>query len=87
MTTNATVSSNVNCTSLTEARMVSVRSEMIPTLIADGIEAGWRAVQPFLDAWRNAGATGLTSYKAGSEGPAEADQLLARDGRHWRPIG
>ena len=39
MTTSATVSSNVNCTSLTEARMVSVRSEMIPTLIADGIEA------------------------------------------------
>ena len=39
MTTSATVSSNVNCTSLTEARMVSVRSEMIPTLIAGGIEA------------------------------------------------
>src|SRR6202008_3190307 len=23
---------------------------------ADGIEAGWRVVQPFLDAWANAGA-------------------------------
>jgi glucose-6-phosphate 1-dehydrogenase len=54
---------------------------------ADGIEAGWRAVQPFLDAWHNAGASGLASYKAGSEGPAEADALLARDGRRWRPIG
>jgi glucose-6-phosphate 1-dehydrogenase len=54
---------------------------------ADGIEAGWRAVQPFLDAWRNWGPSGLVSYKAGSEGPAEADQLLARDGRRWRPIG
>ena len=53
---------------------------------ADAIEAGWRAVQPFLDAWRNAGAQGLAVYKAGSEGPAEADQLLARDGRRWRPI-
>ncbi len=53
---------------------------------ADGIEAGWRAVQPFLDAWRDAGAHGLTVYKAGTEGPTEADQLLARDGRHWRPI-
>ena len=39
MTTSATVSSNVNCTSLTEARMVSVRSEMTLTLMADGIEA------------------------------------------------
>lgn len=53
---------------------------------ADGIEAGWRAVQPFLDAWRNAGPRGLTFYKAGSEGPPEADELLARDGRRWRSI-
>ena len=53
---------------------------------ADGVEAGWRAVQPFLDAWRNAGPKGLAVYKAGSDGPAEADQLLARDGRRWRPI-
>jgi glucose-6-phosphate 1-dehydrogenase len=53
---------------------------------ADGIEAGWRAVQSFLDAWRNAGSSGLGVYRAGSEGPAEADSLLARDGRRWRPI-
>jgi glucose-6-phosphate 1-dehydrogenase len=53
---------------------------------ADGIEAGWRVVQPFLDAWRNVGPSGLAGYKAGSEGPAEADRLLARDGRRWRPI-
>jgi glucose-6-phosphate 1-dehydrogenase len=54
---------------------------------ADGIEAGWRAVQPFLDAWHDAGSEGLAVYKAGSDGPAEADDLLARDGRRWRPIG
>jgi len=53
---------------------------------ADGIEAGWRAVQPFLDAWRNAGPRGLAFYQAGSEGPAAADDLLARDGRRWRSI-
>jgi glucose-6-phosphate 1-dehydrogenase len=53
---------------------------------ADGIEAGWRVVQPFLDAWRKAGANDLATYKAGSEGPTQADQLLARDGRRWRPI-
>jgi glucose-6-phosphate 1-dehydrogenase len=53
---------------------------------ADEIEAAWRVVQPFLDAWRDAGPDGLAVYKAGSEGPAEADQLLARDGRRWRPI-
>jgi glucose-6-phosphate 1-dehydrogenase len=54
---------------------------------ADGIEAGWRAVQPFLDAWHEAGARGLGTYKAGSEGPPEADMLMTRDGRQWRPIG
>ena len=59
-----------------------------PTLFqsAAGIEAGWRIVQPFLDAWRNAGAEGLATYKAGSEGPKEANHLLARDGREWRSI-
>jgi len=39
ITTSAIVSINVNCTSLTEARIVSVRSEMILTLTAGGIEA------------------------------------------------
>ena len=53
---------------------------------ADSVEAGWRAVQPFLDAWKKAGATGLAFYAAGSEGPREADALIERDGRRWRPI-
>jgi glucose-6-phosphate 1-dehydrogenase len=44
-------------------------------------------VQPFLDAWKKAGANGLQSYKAGSEGPADGDALLARDGRSWRKLG
>jgi len=51
---------------------------------ADGIEAGWRAVQPFLDAWKDAGQAGLQTYAAGSEGPEAAFELLARDGRSWR---
>ncbi|MGB8633554.1 MAG: glucose-6-phosphate dehydrogenase, partial [Xanthobacteraceae bacterium] len=53
---------------------------------ADGIEAGWRAVQPFINAWRESRAQNLATYRAGSEGPAEADELLARDGRRWRTI-
>ncbi len=51
---------------------------------ADGVEAGWTAVQPFLDAWKGAGAKGLEFYQAGSDGPAGAAALLARDGRSWR---
>jgi glucose-6-phosphate 1-dehydrogenase len=53
---------------------------------ADNIEAGWRMVQPVLDAWERARAAGLPVYAAGSAGPAEADALLARDGRRWHAI-
>jgi glucose-6-phosphate 1-dehydrogenase len=53
---------------------------------ADSVEAGWRAVQPFIDAWKKAGARGLKVYDPGSEGPEEADDLLARDGRSWRKL-
>jgi glucose-6-phosphate 1-dehydrogenase len=54
---------------------------------ADSVEAGWQAVQPFLDAWKKAGAKGLEKYKAGSEGPAGTEELLKRDGRSWRQFG
>lgn len=53
---------------------------------ADGVEAGWRAVQPFLDAWKNAGSKGIETYEAGSQGPACADELMRRDGRSWRKL-
>jgi glucose-6-phosphate 1-dehydrogenase len=52
---------------------------------ADEIEFGWRAVQPFLDAWSHGGQ--VHGYAAGSNGPSAADALLARDGRAWREIG
>ncbi|HEY3890104.1 MAG TPA: glucose-6-phosphate dehydrogenase [Caulobacteraceae bacterium] len=52
---------------------------------ADNIEFGWRAVQPFLNAWAKGGL--VHGYRAGSEGPAAADALLERDGRAWRPLG
>ncbi len=49
---------------------------------ADNIEAGWRVVQPGLDAWGN-GEGALSFYQAGEAGPDDADALLTRDGRHW----
>jgi len=59
-----------------------------PTLFmrADMVEQTWRIVQPVLDAWAKKGAADLPVYPAGSSGPSEADALLARDGRHWRPV-
>ncbi len=51
---------------------------------ADNIESAWAVVQPALDTWSQGGEP--ETYAAGSEGPAAADQLLARDGRHWLPL-
>ena len=52
---------------------------------ADQIEAGWRAVQPVIDAWSKDGAP--QDYAPGSAGPDAADELLARDGRSWHALG
>jgi len=52
----------------------------------DMVEEAWRVVQPVLDAWAADNAQ-IPVYASGSEGPLEADGLLARTGnRAWRPI-
>jgi len=53
---------------------------------ADNIEAGWAAVQPILDLWGSKPPSSFPNYAAGGDGPAEADELLARDRRAWRPL-
>jgi glucose-6-phosphate 1-dehydrogenase len=53
---------------------------------ADMVEETWRVVQPVLDAWAKPPAANFPNYASGSDGPAEADELLARDGRAWRPV-
>jgi len=53
---------------------------------ADNIEAGWQAVQTILDAWANTRPKDFPNYVAGGNGPAAADELLARDGRAWRSL-
>jgi glucose-6-phosphate 1-dehydrogenase len=50
------------------------------------VEAGWRAVQPILDAWQEP-PDGFPNYTSGSAGPSAAETLLAMDGgRSWRPL-
>jgi len=49
---------------------------------ADNVEAGWAVVQPMLDEIE-AGHSTVHGYAAGTSGPAAADALLERDGRHW----
>jgi glucose-6-phosphate 1-dehydrogenase len=51
---------------------------------SDGIEASWKMVDPILQGWETRNDPPLTIYPTGSWGPEQADELLARDGRHWR---
>jgi glucose-6-phosphate 1-dehydrogenase len=53
---------------------------------ADNVEAGWRVVQPLLNSWSETKPDTFPNYAAGSQGPAEADELLAPDACAWRPI-
>src|SRR5437016_6847986 len=47
----------------------------------DEVEEAWSFIDPIEEAWTEKNAPSLTFYPAGSWGPEEADELLARDGR------
>ncbi len=53
---------------------------------ADMVEAGWSIVDPVLDVWQALPPRRFPNYASGTWGPAESDELLARDGRQWRKI-
>ena len=53
---------------------------------ADEVEEAWRIVDPIIDAWVAGTAPHFPNYSAGSWGPKEADDLLARDGHRWRNL-
>ncbi|HVE68029.1 MAG TPA: glucose-6-phosphate dehydrogenase [Solirubrobacteraceae bacterium] len=51
----------------------------------DEVDGLWRVIDPILAAWSQDRGD-VAQYPAGSDGPAEADELLAREGRAWRPL-
>jgi len=52
----------------------------------DEVEAQWHLITPIEEAWSTEGAPPLEEYAAGTDGPAAADQLLARNGHRWRGL-
>jgi glucose-6-phosphate 1-dehydrogenase len=50
---------------------------------ADEVETAWGLIDPILHAWEIDQVPPLASYKPGTWGPAEANSMLARDGRKW----
>jgi glucose-6-phosphate 1-dehydrogenase len=60
-----------------------------PTLFArrDEVEQAWAFIDTIEEAWADQEqAPKLYTYPAGSWGPEEADELMARDGRSWRRL-
>jgi glucose-6-phosphate 1-dehydrogenase len=52
----------------------------------DEVEEAWAFIDPIEEAWNSKEPPPLYFYPAGSWGPDEADELLARDGRAWRRL-
>jgi glucose-6-phosphate 1-dehydrogenase len=50
----------------------------------DEVEAQWEYIDNVFEAWAAAGRAPPPIYPAGSWGPEQADDLLAKDGRRWR---
>ncbi|AXI79925.1 glucose-6-phosphate dehydrogenase [Peterkaempfera bronchialis] len=46
------------------------------------VELSWKILDPIEDYWEKHGKP--ARYQSGTWGPAEADEMLARDGRSWR---
>jgi glucose-6-phosphate 1-dehydrogenase len=52
----------------------------------DEVEAQWRLITPIEEAWAGQPPPRFPNYAAGSDGPAEADALLAKNGHRWRRL-
>ena len=59
-----------------------------PTLFlrADEVEWQWALIDPILEAWADQPTPTFPDYAAGSEGPAAAADLVARNGHSWRSL-
>jgi glucose-6-phosphate 1-dehydrogenase len=53
---------------------------------ADEVEEAWGIVDPIIATWSEMPPPEFPSYEAGTWGPEEADDLLAREGHRWRRI-
>ncbi len=52
----------------------------------DEVEEAWELVTSILEGWEEEARLQLPQYEAGTWGPVEGDQLIARDGRTWRRL-
>jgi glucose-6-phosphate 1-dehydrogenase len=53
---------------------------------SDEAEAAWKFITPIHEGWAEAPPPNFPNYKAGSWGPAEADEWLKKEGREWHNL-
>jgi glucose-6-phosphate 1-dehydrogenase len=53
---------------------------------ADEVDAAWNIMTPIFEGWASQPPPRFPNYEAGSWGPAEADDLMEREGRKWRRL-
>ena len=62
-----------------------IRGDQTLFMRGDEVEAAWAWTDPVIQGWESRGDA-PEPYETGSTGPAEADQLIARDRRTWQGI-
>jgi len=50
---------------------------------ADQVEAAWKILMPIIDNWEKNQAVNFPNYSAGTQGPEDAEALIAKDGHNW----
>ncbi len=53
---------------------------------ADEVEEAWSIVDPIIDLWATTPPPEFPDYEAGTWGPTDAEEMIARDGKRWRRI-
>jgi glucose-6-phosphate 1-dehydrogenase len=64
----------------------AIQGEATLFMRADEIEEAWAIMDPLINATSDKDAPPPEVYLPGSDGPRCADEMLAREGRTWRPI-
>jgi len=52
----------------------------------DWVESAWALMDPIIQVWNLSKPKNFPNYEAGSWGPKEAGEFMARDGRRWRRL-
>ena len=50
---------------------------------ADQVEAAWKALMLIINSWEANPSVNFPNYKAGMQGPEDAEAIIAKDGHRW----